>query len=76
MDFRGAARVDFSRVWIDLGGDVCLHGTSPNGTTDGLGCISLSPIDSADGLVVNDRRLGVLRLDATTQPPDPQPLGP
>lgn len=38
----------YGRVWLDLGGDVCIHGTSPNGAPGGLGCISLSPIDAGD----------------------------
>lgn len=38
----------FGRVWIDLGRDFCIHGTSPNGESSGLGCISLSPIDAGD----------------------------
>lgn len=34
--------------WIDLGQDVCIHGSS-EGPSDGkLGCISLSPLDASD----------------------------
>jgi hypothetical protein len=34
--------------WIDLGQDVCIHGSS-EGPSDGkLGCISLSPMDASD----------------------------
>lgn len=36
--------------WIDLGQDICLHGTpeQPDPNSQKLGCISLSPIDASD----------------------------
>lgn len=38
----------FGRYWMDLGGDVSLHGSAPSGDNRGMGCISLSPIDAGD----------------------------
>lgn len=38
----------YGRVWIDLGGDVCIHGSSEQGITNSSGCISLSPVDATD----------------------------
>ncbi len=41
-------RNPYGQIWIDLGGDVCIHG-SPNADADArLGCISLSPADAND----------------------------
>lgn len=37
----------YGQVWIDLGGDLCIHGGSEKGESR-LGCISLSPIDAND----------------------------
>jgi lipoprotein-anchoring transpeptidase ErfK/SrfK len=37
----------FGQIWIDLGGDVCIHGTANTGDAR-LGCISLSPVDAND----------------------------
>jgi lipoprotein-anchoring transpeptidase ErfK/SrfK len=37
----------YGGIWIDLGGDVCIHGSPPAGRGE-LGCISLSPIDAND----------------------------
>lgn len=34
--------------WIDLGQDVCIHGTSEGPSDSTLGCISLSPLDASD----------------------------
>ncbi|MEQ1827111.1 MAG: L,D-transpeptidase family protein [Pirellula sp.] len=34
--------------WIDLGQDVCLHGSPENSADSKLGCISLSPMDASD----------------------------
>jgi len=42
-------RNPFGGWWIDLGQDVCIHGSSTTGPTDSkLGCISLSPLDASD----------------------------
>jgi lipoprotein-anchoring transpeptidase ErfK/SrfK len=38
----------FGKVWIDLGGDVCIHGSARAGEDNRLGCISLSPVDAND----------------------------
>jgi lipoprotein-anchoring transpeptidase ErfK/SrfK len=50
-DGRSIASVDpsnpFGGVWIDLGGDLCIHG-SPTAGESRLGCISLSPVDAND----------------------------
>ena len=34
--------------WIDLGQDVCIHGSSEGPSDSKLGCISLSPLDASD----------------------------
>jgi LysM repeat protein len=34
--------------WIDLGQDVCIHGSSEVPSDSKLGCISLSPLDASD----------------------------
>jgi LysM repeat protein len=40
----------YGRVWIHLGGEVCIHGSPESGNrpNSDLGCISLSPIDADD----------------------------
>ncbi len=42
-------RNPFGGYWIDLGQELCIHGSSNSGSTDSkLGCISLSPMDAND----------------------------
>ncbi len=42
-------RNPFGGYWIDLGQELCIHGSSNSGPTDSkLGCISLSPMDAND----------------------------
>ncbi len=42
-------RNPFGGYWIDLGQDLCIHGSSSAGPADTkLGCISLSPMDAND----------------------------
>jgi hypothetical protein len=41
-------RNPYGGFWIDLGQDLCIHGTSENPTDSKLGCISLSPLDASD----------------------------
>ncbi len=42
-------RNPFGGYWIDLGQDLCIHGSSSGGQADSkLGCISLSPLDAND----------------------------
>lgn len=42
-------RNPFGGYWIDLGQDLCIHGSSSAGPADSkLGCISLSPMDAND----------------------------
>jgi lipoprotein-anchoring transpeptidase ErfK/SrfK len=40
----------YGRTWIDLGGEMCIHGTpeSEPPASGAAGCISLSPIDADD----------------------------
>lgn len=40
-------RNPYGGFWIDLGGDLCIHGSSPD-ASGSQGCISLSPQDAAD----------------------------
>lgn len=40
-------RNPYGGFWIDLGGDLCIHGSSPE-ASNSQGCISLSPQDAAD----------------------------
>jgi len=43
------ARNPFGGIWIDLGEDLCIHGSSAVETSSSnLGCISLSPLDAGD----------------------------
>ena len=43
------SRNPFGGYWIDLGQDLCIHGSPNSGPTDSkLGCISLSPMDAND----------------------------
>ncbi len=42
-------RNPFGGYWIDLGQELCIHGSSSSGPMDSrLGCISLSPMDAND----------------------------
>ena len=42
-------RNPFGGYWIDLGQELCIHGSPSAGTTESkLGCISLSPMDAND----------------------------
>ena len=42
-------RNPYGGYWIDLGQDVCIHGSSSTGSSDTkLGCVSLSPMDAND----------------------------
>ena len=42
-------RNPFGGYWIDLGQDLCIHGSPSSGPADSkLGCISLSPMDAND----------------------------
>ena len=42
-------RNPFGGYWIDLGQELCIHGSTSSGPIDGkLGCISLSPMDAND----------------------------
>jgi LysM repeat protein len=47
----------YGGIWIDLGHDLCIHGTAEMVTTDmkSVGCISLSPIDAADVFIMLTR---------------------
>ncbi len=38
----------YGQIWLDLGREVCLHGSAEREVSPELGCISLSPIDAAD----------------------------
>ena len=38
----------FGRVWLDLGQEVCIHGSPMGGAEQQRGCISLSPRDADD----------------------------
>ena len=49
----------YGQVWIDLGGDVCIHGGSEKGDPR-LGCISLSPIDANDVFGILSKGSGVV----------------
>jgi lipoprotein-anchoring transpeptidase ErfK/SrfK len=49
----------YGQIWIDLGGDVCIHG-SPEKVQGGMGCISLSPTDANDVYGILSRGSGVV----------------
>jgi LysM repeat protein len=38
----------YGRVWLDLGGNLSIHGSSPNGAPPGQGCIALTARDAGD----------------------------
>ncbi|MCA9145330.1 MAG: LysM peptidoglycan-binding domain-containing protein [Planctomycetaceae bacterium] len=38
----------YGRVWLDLGNNLCIHGSSPNGASPGQGCIALTARDAGD----------------------------
>ena len=38
----------YGRVWLDLGDNLCIHGSSPNGVSPGQGCIALTARDAGD----------------------------
>ncbi|HUG69709.1 MAG TPA: L,D-transpeptidase family protein [Pirellulaceae bacterium] len=38
----------YGRVWVDLGNNLCIHGSSPNGASPGQGCIALTARDAGD----------------------------
>jgi lipoprotein-anchoring transpeptidase ErfK/SrfK len=44
----GHAANPYGMHWIDLGGDVCIHGSAERDISPDYGCISLSPRDAAD----------------------------
>lgn len=41
-------RNPYGQIWIDLGGDVCIHGSPSSDADARMGCISLSPADAND----------------------------
>lgn len=38
----------YGRVWLDMGNNLCIHGSSPNGASPGQGCIALTARDAGD----------------------------
>ncbi|MDA1049617.1 MAG: LysM peptidoglycan-binding domain-containing protein [Planctomycetota bacterium] len=38
----------YGRVWLDLGSNLSIHGSSPNGLSPGQGCIALTARDAGD----------------------------
>lgn len=38
----------YGGFWIDLGNQLCIHGSATTSDANGLGCVSLSPRDAAD----------------------------
>ena len=44
----GSPTNPFGNVWLDLGREVCIHGSAAAGREQGRGCISLSPHDADD----------------------------
>lgn len=38
----------YGRVWLDLGNNLCIHGSSPNGASPGQGCVALTARDAGD----------------------------
>jgi lipoprotein-anchoring transpeptidase ErfK/SrfK len=55
----------YGNVWIDLGGEMCIHGSPPSTSrsNERLGCISLSPIDAADvfGILSQGSKVKIIR---------------
>jgi lipoprotein-anchoring transpeptidase ErfK/SrfK len=44
----GSPANPYGQWWIDLGGDVCIHGAPDAGAAPGSGCVALSPRDAGD----------------------------
>ncbi len=53
----------YGRVWIDLGSNLSIHGSSPNGTSPGQGCIALTARDANDvfGILSKGSSVVILR---------------
>ena len=50
----------YGRVWLDLGNNLCIHGSSPNGASPGQGCIALTARDAGDIYGILSKGSGVL----------------
>ncbi len=52
----------YGGFWIDLGSDLCIHGSSAE-ANDELGCVSLSPQDASDvfGMLAHGSQVTVIR---------------
>lgn len=44
----GSPMNPFGKIWMDLGSEMCIHGSPPGGSDAQQGCISLSPRDAED----------------------------
>lgn len=44
----GSPMNPFGKIWMDLGSEMCIHGSPPGGGDGQQGCISLSPRDAED----------------------------
>lgn len=53
----------YGRVWIDLGSNLSIHGSSPNGSSPGQGCIALTARDANDvfGILSQGSSVVILR---------------
>jgi lipoprotein-anchoring transpeptidase ErfK/SrfK len=53
----------FGNAWLDLGSEVCIHGSPVEGGNSQRGCISLSPRDASDvyGILSVGSQVRILR---------------
>lgn len=59
----GSPNNPFGRVWLDLGKEICIHGSPPSGSDSQHGCISLSPRDADDvyGILSLGSKIRIIR---------------
>ncbi len=59
----GSPNNPFGRVWLDLGKEICIHGSPATGSDAQHGCISLSPRDADDiyGILSLGSKIRILR---------------
>ena len=59
----GSPANPFGAVWLDLGREVCIHGSPREGAEQRRGCISLSPRDAGDvyGILSLGSKVRILR---------------
>lgn len=59
----GDPRNPYGDVWLDLGSQMCIHGSPESAETDGAGCIRLRPADARDvfGILSQGSSVSIMR---------------